>query len=158
HDGETELEAAINELVVKRRTREGCPSPTALVLPAGNTFLDRLHGVIRPADFAHDKVQFHWRVQPNDRTPSYLELWFWEGFDPHGYSIELWDPWGELESSFEIGADASNIRKGQDPNRMNPIFNDELEEIGQISADKHRPDVTGGEDKIGRWRVLIVLV
>src|SRR5262249_23592462 len=90
-------------------------------------------------------------------TPSYLELWFWHGFDPHGYVIELWDPWGELESSFEIGADASNIRKGEDPNRMRPILNNELEVVGQISADKHRPDFSCGDDKIGRWRVLIIL-
>src|SRR5262249_53551548 len=37
HDGETELEAAINELVELRRK---CTGPTALVLPSGNTFLE----------------------------------------------------------------------------------------------------------------------
>ncbi|MGT2503920.1 hypothetical protein ACVOMS_30135 [Bradyrhizobium guangxiense] len=80
HDGETELEAAINELVCKRRTRAARnnddpfgPSPTALVLPAGNTFLSRLHGLITRDDFVNNAVTLHWRVQPNDRTPSYLE-------------------------------------------------------------------------------------
>jgi hypothetical protein len=53
--------------------------PTALVVAAGNTFLDNLHGTIREADFDdndfdHNATEFPWRIQPNDRTPSYLEL------------------------------------------------------------------------------------
>jgi hypothetical protein len=163
HDGGTELEAAINQLIQKRRDKN---CPTALVLPAGNTFLERLHGLIRPRDFVDDAAQFHWRVQPNDRTPSYLELWFWQGFNPHGYRIELWDPWGRLRSSFGIEIKQTTHPNG-DPNHVGCILNDLQQEIGQISVDVHRSDARITQDTAdqdasdpgdtGRWRVLIVL-
>lgn len=159
HDGETELEAAINEMIVRRRTRQGkyfCPSPTALILPAGNTFLERLHGLIRPTDFSKDVATFYWRIQPNDRTPSYLELWFPYGFDPQGYQIVLVDPWGRSIATFPIGGRRSGRRRYGDPGSINPISNGK-EDIGQISADLHRDDGKTGKDTTGRWRVLIVM-
>ena len=72
----------------RRQSGSTSVTSTALVLPAGNTFLDRLHGLIYRSDFVNDAAQFYWRIQPNDRTPSYLEIWFWHGFNPHGYRIE----------------------------------------------------------------------
>jgi hypothetical protein len=164
HDGGTELEAAINQLIQKRRSEK--TSPTALVLPAGNTFLDRLHGLISPDDFIDNAAQFHWRVQPNDRTPSYLELWFWQDFRPRGYRIELWDPWGRLRSSFDIEI-KDTTRSNGDPNTMDDILNDLQQQIGQISVDRHRYEGRMAQntvdrdapkpDEIGRYRVLIVL-
>jgi hypothetical protein len=161
HDGEIELEAAINEMIERRRTRQDdffCPSPTALVLPAGNTFVDRLHGLLRHKDFDDGTAKFYWRIQPNDRTTSYLELWFWYGFNPNGYEIELLDPWGKSISTFPIKADPPNLQNpGPDPGSMNPISIG-TEKIGQISADLHR---AGGAKRQyadrGRWRVLIAL-
>jgi len=163
HDGESELEAAINELVEKRRDRE---CPTALIVPAGNTFLDRLHGLILPGDFVDGASQFHWRVQPNDRTPSYLELWFWRGFNPKGYKIELRDPRGRLRSEFDIEI-KSTTRPNGDPNNMGGIQNELQQQIGQISVDMHRHDGRITQNTVdqdapelgdtGRWRVLIVL-
>ena len=52
HDGKTELEAAIDELVIARRCKG---APTALVLPSGNTFLDRLHGQIDEAKMTPER-------------------------------------------------------------------------------------------------------
>lgn len=163
HDGETELEAAINELVCKRRTRAARnnddlfgPSPTALVLPAGNTFLSRLHGLITRDDFVNNAATLHWRVQPNDRTPSYLELWFWHGFNPNGYRIELQDPWGKLQSSFNIVVNPTT-RPGADPNKFDIIKNSAQQQVGQISVDLHRADAASGPGTTGRYRVLIVL-
>lgn len=167
HDGETELEAAIDELVCKRRTRMAQdaanllgPSPTALVLPAGNTFLDRLHRVIYDEDFHQGAASFHWRIQPNDRTPSYIELWFWHGFNPSGYRIELWDPWGEFQSSIDIQINGAvkEPKPGDDPIKFGTILNGAQQQIGQISVDLHRSDaVPPGQGKTGRYRVLIAM-
>jgi hypothetical protein len=161
HDGETELEAAIDELVCKRRTRTATtqdpllgPSPTALVLPAGNTFLDRLHGIIYPNDFVGDAARFHWRIQPNDRTPSYLELWFWNEFNPHGYQVQLLDPWGEPCAQLNIEIPPQSSQKHGDPGNIEPVQHPRKKPIGQISVDWHRAGMNG---KIGRYRVLIVV-
>jgi len=156
HDGETELEAAIEELIEKRRARANDPSPTALVLPAGNTFLDRLRGVIRPSDFVDDAAKFYWRIQPNDRTPCYLELWFAQGFNPVGYIIELRDPWDKPQASIEIQVDLTAVPKGSDPIKLWPVLNNVRQTVGQISVDLHRPDAMP-PDENGRWRVLVVL-
>jgi hypothetical protein len=164
HDGETELEAAIDELIEARRCRQATrthpllgSSPTALMLPAGNTFLDRLHGLICPEDFRGNTATFYWRIQPNDRTTSYLELWFWEGFKPDGYAIELYDPSGDLRSYFEIKVPPNDqIQQGADPNTMQPVQNAGYESIGQISVDVHRADPEAQKDT-GRYRVLIVV-
>ncbi|WP_315759593.1 MULTISPECIES: hypothetical protein [unclassified Bradyrhizobium] len=153
HDGGSELEAAIDELVKKRREL-GCP--TALVVPAGNTFLDRLHGLIRPSDFVDGAAQFRWRIQPNDRTPSYLELWFWQGFDPKGYKIELRDPQGRLRS--ELSIEIKNTgRAGEDPHVVEDIKNDLQRPVGQISVDVHRAGGKRADVASGRHRVLVVL-
>jgi hypothetical protein len=184
HDGETELEAAIDELVCKRRTRKPTdneylgPSPTALVLPAGNTFLERLHGLIRPEDFVDGTASFHWRVQPNDRTPSYLELWFWGAFspsepfgfdvalrDPDGNVVSLQDPTGKSQTSLQVGADhqGDNLGDDGDPRRVYTVLNPQQQVVGQLSSDWHRGDVapaTSGKtsmQRTGRWRVLLVI-
>jgi hypothetical protein len=176
HDGETELEAAIDELICKRREY----APTALVLAAGNTFLDRLHAEIHDADFHRNNVvELPWRIQPNDRTPSYLELWFWGEFSPSrpfDFTIELRDPSGAIvdlrddssgqrQTSLPVGADHPTGKPG-DPIRVLAVLNPEGDVIGQISADLDRADAANGAAKAGaeyeqhitgRWRVLIVL-
>jgi hypothetical protein len=154
HDGETELEAAINELIERRRGK-GCP--TALVVPAGNTFLDRLHGKIGDRDFHDGVAALSWRIQPNDRTPSYLELWFWKDFNPFGYSVELWDPSGQCQVSLAIGAAPSPNGNG-DPGHVLVVPNRNGSQVGQISSDRHRFDPAADpEHNTGRWRVLVVL-
>lgn len=153
HDGETELEAAIHELVGLRRKHKG---PTALVLPAGNTFLERLHGVIREQSFdAKGTASFHWRLQPNDRTPSYLEIWFSKNFNPSGYKVELKDPSGRSRLSLEIGAEETG---SGDPRTIRPLLNERGEQIGQVSADLHRGSRRHSDrENLGRWRVLVVM-
>lgn len=144
HDGGSELEAAIEQLVAQRREQG---KPTALVLPSGNSFLDRLHGVIRHGHLAATNAfDFHWRIQPNDRTPSYLELWFDRGFVADGYVIALHDPWGGLVAELQIQSN-DTILNG-DPGKISDISNAKKQTIGQISADHHRRE---------RWRVLIIL-
>jgi hypothetical protein len=150
HDGESDLEAAIDELVRKRREHRG---PTALVLGAGNTFLDRMHGTICDDDFQQGVATLPWRVQPNDRTSNYLELWFPREFNPWGFTIELWDPWGRLRVSVPV-----------DRERVFPLLTDDGNVIGELSADVHRagagnPAAEGKENRgtMPRWRVVVVL-
>jgi hypothetical protein len=142
HDGGMQLEAAIDELVRKRRREVG---PTALVLPAGNTFQERMHGRIPPSP-PSGEVKIHWRLQPNSRTPSYLELWFGTTFDPTGCSIEIRDPWDNCvyASPIEVGR-PSGVG---DPIASHVLRGEEIAPIGQFSIDKHR-----GE----RWRMMVVL-
>src|SRR5262249_12465931 len=136
HDGETELEAAINEMIARRRVRSKGffrPSPTALVIPTGNMFLDRLHGTILPKDFINGVARLSWMIQPTDRTPNYLELWFEHGVDPRGTTFDVWDPQGQRLHSFTIPAS----RDASHPT-VRPIMGGSGQ-IGQISADLHRP-------------------
>jgi hypothetical protein len=156
HDGETELEAAINELVELRRK---CRGPTALVLPSGNTFLDRMHGRICDDDFEDGAARLSWRIQPNDRTPSYLELWFPADFiDPTGYSIELWDPWDRFWRSLAMNSAYST--SGDPENDLALCYHDTDHPVGQISVDLHRaddPSAPNTAPKTGRWRVLVIM-
>lgn len=75
HDGTSEIEEAIDELI------EAHPNLT-VVIPAGNSHLGRLH-----AELAFDRpgqtVDLRWRVLPDDRTPSFLEIWL---------PLEVWLP------------------------------------------------------------------
>lgn len=76
HDGAGLLEAAMDELVVQRRLK----TPTAMVMPSGNMFQDRLHARI---DERHLKArpdgtriaELQWFAPPDDRTSSFCEIW-----------------------------------------------------------------------------------
>ncbi|WP_434874897.1 S8 family serine peptidase [Bradyrhizobium oligotrophicum] len=176
HDGGDEVEAAIDELIQMRRR---C-APTALVLAAGNTFLDRLHLEVHDYDFDHDDVVvLPWRIQPNGRTPAYLELWFYQDAgspDPFAFSVELRNPSGmiaclrddpsnQCQTSLPVGVHHS-ARLFGDPIRVLSVLNPAGQVIGQISADFDRADMTpatsddgaeGRHRKTGRRRVLVAM-
>ena len=44
-----------------------------MVLPSGNSYLSRIHGQVSFTSAAPRTLQ--WHVQPDDRTPSFLEIW-----------------------------------------------------------------------------------
>jgi hypothetical protein len=71
HDGRSVLEAAIDELVRLRRS----VAPMSVVLPAGNSYLARCHARFSLARDAQLEQPLRWRIQPDDRTPSFMELW-----------------------------------------------------------------------------------
>jgi hypothetical protein len=87
HDGTSDLEQAIDELI------DAHPNLT-VVIPSGNSYLGRLH-----AEFAFGPDQtehLHWRVLPDDRTPSFLEIWLplqaWAAGDrSEGQGLEMLD-------------------------------------------------------------------
>jgi hypothetical protein len=67
HDGTSDLEEAIDELIKARPNLN-------VVIPSGNSHLGRLHAE-RAFDRPGQTVDLHWRVLPDDRTPSFLEIW-----------------------------------------------------------------------------------
>ncbi|MCR9136246.1 MAG: hypothetical protein NXI27_09630 [Alphaproteobacteria bacterium] len=77
HDGSSLIEAALHEMIEQRRRS----APTALTMPSGNTFLENLHSVVMDKHFAAtDKnadreATLRWKLAPDDRTSSFLEIW-----------------------------------------------------------------------------------
>jgi hypothetical protein len=73
HDGSSPLERGLRDRVAARDAKR---RPTTLVMPSGNGFGARLHGQIQP-EALNGGAPFGipWRIQPTDRTPSYLEVW-----------------------------------------------------------------------------------
>ena len=73
HDGTSHIEDAIDELVCERKAKFG-PLALEIVLPAGNSHLSRCHAEVQfqaPGQVA----PLHWRIQPDDITHNFLEIW-----------------------------------------------------------------------------------
>lgn len=71
HDGSSPLEAAISDLIDKRGGK------LTVVLPAGNSFESQCHAAFPLAPGASHALT--WRILPDDRTCSFLELWLPSG-------------------------------------------------------------------------------
>jgi hypothetical protein len=67
HDGSGVFEASIDQLVADR------PTPLRVVLPAGNHYLARCHALFDLPAGASQMLR--WRVQPDDKAGSFMELW-----------------------------------------------------------------------------------
>lgn len=82
HDGTSLLEAAMDQLMTLNRGR------LKIVLAAGNSYQLRTHANLSLP--AHGEAHLHWRVQPDDATQSFVELWLPPG--AKGIAIELTPP------------------------------------------------------------------
>nr|WP_319385726.1 S8 family serine peptidase [uncultured Roseibium sp.] len=69
-DGSQNLEAAIDRIVRERQSRG---APTAVVLPAGNSFEKRT--VAQVTLGTGDVEELDWVLSPDDETENYLEIW-----------------------------------------------------------------------------------
>jgi hypothetical protein len=69
-DGTHDLEREIDRLVSHRNKT----TPTAVVLPSGNSLRSRTTARVELAAGATHAI--NWVVQPDDATPSFLEIWF----------------------------------------------------------------------------------
>ena len=79
HDGTSLLEAAMDQLLAL------CGKRLAIVIAAGNSYQQRTHANMT---LRHkESRQLHWRVQPDDTSQSFLELWLPPGAD--GIDIEI---------------------------------------------------------------------
>lgn len=96
HDGTSGLELAIDELIRHRREA----AQTEVVLPSGNSHLGRLHAkfALSPHktseqaggdSFNSCKQELRWQVHPDDRTPTFMEIWLEEGLNPEKHEVQL---------------------------------------------------------------------
>ncbi|MCU0920563.1 MAG: hypothetical protein MUF16_09540 [Burkholderiaceae bacterium] len=114
HDGSGALEAAIDELLIEHNPPGS--RPVRVVLPAGNNFLSRCH-----ASFTLDAHAIHelaWRVLPDDRTESSLDIWLPRGAKVDALSVQVSAPDGGTGTGpFNVGGqtwfDVGNSRVGQ---------------------------------------------
>jgi len=71
HDGTTPFEVAMDDLVQKSAKRD---VTLRIVLPAGNSYLLRTHAQTAFPNVG-DSACLDWRILPDGRKPSYLEIW-----------------------------------------------------------------------------------
>lgn len=70
HDGSSPLEVQLDQIIQQRRLL----APIEIVLPSGNSHLNRLHAAIQ-FKRRTDRQLLHWQVLPDDRTSSFMEVW-----------------------------------------------------------------------------------
>jgi hypothetical protein len=71
HDGTSEIERMIEDHIARAAARG---VTLRVVLPAGNNYLARCHAQLT-FDRPGRSHSLRWRIQPDDQTPSYLEIW-----------------------------------------------------------------------------------
>jgi len=76
HDGSSLLERAIEQRIVDRQARDEVP--LRVVLPSGNSHLTRTHAELS-FDNGLEAKTLRWRVQPDDKTWSFMEIWLPKG-------------------------------------------------------------------------------
>ena len=80
HDGTHYIERKIEQVTKARRA---CGAKTAIVLPAGNQNLSQCHARMNKTDhFQGGTETLSWRVQPDDFTSSFVEIWMPKGEAP----------------------------------------------------------------------------
>lgn len=149
HDGTSILEKAIDEIVTARNDRV---APTSVVLPSGNHHLERSHAVITDDDFkvgdcaSTDRgyCDLPWRVQPNDRTSSYLEIWMPKsGYDDGDIEVEVIPPiTAEIPSQKLTGVVNSAV-----------VLTRGAKAIARLSYDRHTP--LSEDDERGRFMLTL---
>lgn len=106
HDGSSILEKAIDQLIEMRR--EVCRF--CVVLPSGNSHLSRCHARLAPDK---DGFDLRWRILPDCRTPSFMEIWLPANAGNKAVEIEITPPAGDPSDPIEEGQ-AYTWRPGRD--------------------------------------------
>ena len=71
HDGTSPFERFIDRRIAQRKARG---STLDVVIPAGNSHLSRCHARVEFAATT-SRTKLRWRIQPDDQTPSFLDVW-----------------------------------------------------------------------------------
>ncbi|WP_108814770.1 hypothetical protein [Loktanella sp. Alg231-35] len=146
HDGQSSFELAVENLVTQRK---GFQPLTELVMPTGNNFANDMHARFMEPDMTDGIIEFGWKIMPDDRTSSYLEIWLPPDFDPAGWDVVVTPPEGtdlDVPGFIPVAPDP-NLANG-DPRRFTELERGGAN-IGQLSVDKHLGN---------RWRIMIALV
>jgi Subtilase family len=96
HDGNSLLELALDELIKAYDGR------LQIVFPSGNQYESRTHIKLRLDGQGAREKRLRWRVLPDDRTPSFVELWMMPQ-DANTVSIELKSPSGRTIGPINLG-------------------------------------------------------
>lgn len=147
HDGKSEMEIAIEQLLQRRIAVQPA---SAVVLPTGNSFKSSLHARISKQNSEHGPARIGWRLQPDDQTASYLEIWLPEDIDPSQWEVRVVPPPGTkglTGTSICFQADKTLGPVG-DPRRFVEMEIGGLN-VGQLSVDLHRGT---------RWRFLLAVI
>ena len=144
HDGSSLIEAALAELVGFRNAL----APTTLLMPSGNMFQDQLFAHLTDRHFTADPTEpgskvarLQWFAPPNDRTSSFLEMWYPPGTAPEDVRLEVSPPLSvPAARTDDIVLDASGF--GTSPIRVGTKV------VGHLTKDLHRRS---------RWRAMVLL-
>lgn len=101
HDGTHPIERGIHDIVSAHNSAYP-DAKMRIVIPSGNAHLDRAHACVRFAAPTAEQpnpprsVDLPWRVQPDDTTPSFMEIWLPGLTSSRGrLSVRLTTPDGE---------------------------------------------------------------
>ena len=100
HNGCSMLECAMDEL---REMRD----KLSVVLPAGNNYLTRCHAAFELE--SKGEKELNWRVQPDDATPNFMEIWAPPERMGHDFSVEVIPPWGTSNPANLVGKNGVRI-------------------------------------------------
>ena len=138
------LETAMDELVLHRRRS----APTALVMPSGNMFQDRLTAMVTEDNFrdARGAVRaayaLKWFAPPDDRTSTFLEIWYPPTTPLEHIRVAVTAP-GTDEAA---NAQEPTVREAGRFYSADLVVGGRI--VGQYAIDRHR-DL--------RWRVTVIL-
>lgn len=97
HDGTQNGEAAFEHAITDRMATHGVP--LRVVVPSGNSHLSRTHAIV---DFDDDNTkELRWRIQPDDKTWSFMEIWMPPGLPANRMKIRLSTPAGTSTSELD---------------------------------------------------------
>jgi Subtilase family len=91
HDGTSLLEMAMDQLIYAYGGR------LQIVLPSGNQYESRAHANVTLDGMGAKRESLKWKIQPDDRTASFLELWM-KPDDAKYISVMLKSPSGKISS------------------------------------------------------------
>jgi hypothetical protein len=155
HDGSGELASYIRQRIDQR------PKPTALVLPAGNTFQSALNGRIEPDGSNPNLLDatIPWRIQANDRTASPLELWFAPGAALTALALKVIDPTGFTAASLIQGEllnpSSQFVVRNRDGEVVGHIYRDDTSARPCLVLELVPSETLGSEPQAaaGLWRI-----
>ena len=150
----------------------GVPAPAELVLPAGNGHLSRTHACgAGPLANTAPVLDFNLRVQPEDRSSSFVEIWFSE--KTHHISVRVETPDG-LEETFpfdlasgydnQVSLDSDMVLAEPEASDLHSFKEGTI--VARISVDRpnlpppvanHTEPVPTTEDCTPFWRVVLAL-